>query len=300
MTKEQFDTYYNPNTIENCRHYLGVVLDAYFVMMDKTHQSVVHTAREQYAQIILQMFFTKGLAASKLLEGLSYTHGDVTLNPIIDHTLLFILARNLCETLTAFELIAMLPDSDEKRTIMERLFENSGYKYRLRLYSPEMQLVHKEQYETEQKIVQDAKATILKTSYYQTLPKEQQKLLRDLIKRKSYQVILSTNEVRQLSWQEALSIYVAPNGLFDNIYTYFSLMTHPSIIAMNQFDQAFAKDDPEYPRLCITAILYILSFMSMFLQEYIAIFPDAKVLFDEQSDDIQGLLKMYDYRKNKN
>lgn len=300
MTKEQFNTYYNPNTIDNCRHYLSVVLDAYFVMMNNTHQPIVHTAREQYAQIILQMFLTKGLAAFKLLEGTSYTHEDVSLNPIIDHTMLFIMARNLCESLTAFELIAMLPDTDEKCIIMECLFESSGYKYRLKLYSPKMQILHQKQYEAEQKIVQDSSDAILKTTYYQSLSDEQKKVLQNVIKKKNYQVSLLDSEVQLLSWQDALALYVAPNGLFDNIYTYFSLMTHPSIIAMNQFNQAFEKEDPEYPRLCITAILYILSFMSMFMQEYITIFPDAKAIYDKQSDDIRGLLTMYDFRKNKN
>ena len=68
---------------------------------------------------------------------------------------------------------------------------------------------------------------------------------------------------------------------------------------MNQFNQAFEKEDPEYPRLCITATLYILSFMSMFLQEYISIFPVAKTIYDIQNEDIKNLLTIYDYRKNK-
>lgn len=298
MTKEEFDTLYNPTDISNSRRYLDVVLDAYFVIMG-TQRPIVHNAREQYAQIILQMFFTKGLAASKLLEGISYSHGEISLNPIIDHTLLFIVARNLCETLTAFELICMIPDSEEKRTIMENLFESSGYKYRLRLYSPEMQVTHKEQYESEKEIIRNAKQAIIRTNYFNALSIEQQKDFKKLIKRKKYQVMLFDDAFQELSWQEALSSYVAPNGLFDNIYTYFSLQTHPSIIAMNQFNQAFEKEDPEYPRLCITATLYILSFMSMFLQEYISIFPVAKTIYDRQNEDIKNLLTIYDYRKNK-
>lgn len=159
MTKEEFDNLYNPTSLENGWRYLNLVLDAYFVMMDNTHQPIVHTAKEQYAQIILQMFFTKGLAVSKLLEGISYRHGTVSLNPIIDHTQLFILARNLCETLSAYELICVIPDSEEKRLIMENLFENSGYGYRLRFYSEEMQKKYSEQYLQELQIVETARKT---------------------------------------------------------------------------------------------------------------------------------------------
>lgn len=300
MTKEEFDNLYNPTSLENGWRYLNLVLDAYFVMMDNTHQPIVHTAKEQYAQIILQMFFTKGLAVSKLLEGISYRHGTVSLNPIIDHTQLFILARNLCETLSAYELICVIPDSEEKRLIMENLFENSGYGYRLRFYSEEMQKKYSEQYLQELQIVETARKTIRSTKYYQSLSPEQKKDFKNyVIKKKSFQVILQDDGFRTLSWQEALHEYVAPNGLFDNIYTYFCLNTHPSIISMNQFDQAFAAINPEYPHMCLTAILYMISFLSMFLQEYIAVFPKAKEIFERQDEDIKGLLTLYDYRKTK-
>lgn len=300
MTKEEFDNLYNPTSLENGWRYLNIVLDAYFVMMDNTHQPIVHTAKEQYAQIILQMFFTKGLAVSKLLEGISYRHGTVSLNPIIDHTQLFILARNLCETLSAYELICVIPDSEEKRLIMENLFENSGYGYRLRFYSEEMQKKYSEQYLQELQIVETARKTIRNTKYYQSLSPEQKKDFKNyVIKKKSFQVILQDDGFRTLSWQEALHEYVAPNGLFDNIYTYFCLNTHPSIISMNQFDQAFAAVNPEYPHMCLTAILYMISFLSMFLQEYIAVFPKAKEIFERQDEDIKGLLTLYDYRKTK-
>ena len=300
MTKEEFDNLYNPTSLENGWRYLNLVLDAYFVMMDNTHQPIVHTAKEQYVQIILQMFFTKGLAVSKLLEGISYRHGTVSLNPIIDHTQLFILARNLCETLSAYELICVIPDSEEKRLIMENLFENSGYGYRLRLYSEKMQKTYSEQHLQEQQIVKNARETIRNTKYFQALsPEHKTDFKKQLIKKKKYQVILQDDGFRILSWQEALQEYVTPNGLFDNIYTYFCLNTHPSIISMNQFNQAFTAEDPEYPRMSLTAILYMISFLSMFLQEYIVVFPKAKEIFEKQDEDIKGLLTLYDYRKTK-
>lgn len=300
MTKEEFYKLYNPISVENGRRYLNVVLDAYFVMMDTTHRPIVHTAKEQYAQIILQMFFTKGLAISKLLEGISYRHGTVSLNPIIDHTQLFILARNLCETLSAYELICVIPDSSEKRLIMVNLFENSGYGYRLRFYSEQLQKAHKEQYQQEQQIVRNARETISNTEYYQSLSPQQKKDFKKyVIKKKSFQVILQDDGFRTLSWQKALHEYVAPNGLFDNIYMYFCLNTHPSIISMNQFNQAFAAVNPEYPHMCLTAIQYIISFLSMFLQEYIAVFQKAQEIFEGQNEDIKWLLTLYDYRKTK-
>ena len=299
MTKEEFDRWYNPTTIENGKRYLHLLLDTYFEKIHETHEPIVYSAREAYAQRWLQMFFTKGIAFEKLLEGYGYKLGEWSMNRIVDHTSLFMIARNLCETLTAFELICVLPDTDEKRLILESLFESSGYKYKLGLYSDQMQREHPEQYLEEQQIVNDATEHIFQTAYYQSLPEKYQKLLVELVDKKNFQVLLLDGKVRKLSWQEAMQEYMAPNGIFDGIYNYFSLNTHPSIISMNQFDQAFERNNPEYLHFCLTATLYMITYLSMFLQEYISIYPKAKAIFDSQDEDVKWMLTLYDYRKNK-
>lgn len=299
MTKEEFNSRYNPTTLENGKRFLHLLLDTYFEMIHDTHELIVHTARESYAQQWLQMFFTKGIAFEILLDGYGYVQGKWSMNKIVDHTSLFMIARNLGETLSAFELICVLPETDEKRLIMESLFESSAYKYKLLLYSDEMKEEHPEQYVEDEQVVKDAKKHIVNTIYYKSLSVEQKKLLQDIIKRKNFQIRLLDDEVRRLSWQETMLEYVIPNGIFDRIYNYFSLNTHPSLISMNQFDQAFGKEHPEYLQLCLTATLYMITFLSMFLQEYIAIFPKAKAIYEGKNDDEKWLLKLYDYRKTK-
>lgn len=297
MTKEEFYAHYNPETIDNCKRYLKLLLDTYFVMIHMTHESLVDSSQKQNAQILLQMFFTKGLAVSRLLEGLSYELDGIKLNPIVDHTSLFMLARNLCEYYVAYELIHVLPDTDDKRTIMYSLFLSSGYKYRLRLFSQEMQQNNQTQFDEEKQIVDDAKNEILSTKYYQHLCSKEQEKLINAIEKKSFQLYLEKESVRLLSWQDAINMVVKPNRIFDSSYNYFSLNTHPSVIAMNQFDQAYGKEEPEFVGLCITAVRYVMCFMSMFLQEYIRVFPKAQNLFDAQSEEIKMFLKFFDYSK---
>lgn len=296
MTKKEFETYYNPITIDNCKRYLKLLLDTYFVMIHKTHEPLVDSVQRHDAQILLQMFFTKGLAVHRLLEGLPYEHDGVRLNPIVDHTSLFMLARNLCEYYVAYELIHVLPDTNDKRTIMYNLFLSSGYKFRVRLFSKEMQVNNREQFEKETRIVDDAKRQITLTIYYQHLcPKEQEKLT-NAIEKKNFQLYLENESVRLLSWQDAINMVVKPNGIFNSIYNYFSLNTHPSVIAMTQFEQAYDKEEPEFVGLCTTAVRYVISFMSMYLQEYIKVFPKAQELFEGQSEEMKMLLKVFDYR----
>lgn len=50
-----------------------------------------------------------------MLKGIEYDDGESKLNNIIDPTLLFTLVRNVFETLCAFELVNIIPDTDNKK-----------------------------------------------------------------------------------------------------------------------------------------------------------------------------------------
>lgn len=69
MTKEEFDRYYNPTTLENSKRYLHLLLNAYFEMIHESHEPLVHSAQEAYAQRWLQMFFAKRVAGVHLSRG---------------------------------------------------------------------------------------------------------------------------------------------------------------------------------------------------------------------------------------
>ena len=60
------------------------------------------------------MMFTKAKMFLKLLEGSSHTDGTYSLHHLIDHTVLFTIVRTAYEQLCAFEVIYVLPDTEEK------------------------------------------------------------------------------------------------------------------------------------------------------------------------------------------
>ena len=250
-------------------------------------------------KLLCKCFFTKALATINLLDGVGYVGRTCTLPPIHDHSLLFIIARNFCETVAAYEVLFLLPDTKEKRIILENLFLGSGYIYQARLFSESMQTNFVEEYDIVNQNVQNTEANIISTQYYKSLSSKQQTNLKNAISSKNYKVMLLDNEVKFLSWQDSLNLFAGSNELMDRIYTFLSFHTHPSIRGMEQFDAAFEKVNPGDVSLCTTACQYIISFMSMFLQEYIKLFPRAKEVFDKKTDFEKCLLTMYDYRKNK-
>lgn len=303
LSKEELELYLNfkPTTICDYQNYLRLISDAYFEMVSQTQmlQQELEGIQNYFAKMTMQMFFTKALATINLLDGVGYVGRTCTLPPIHDHSLLFIIARNFCETVAAYEVLFLLPDTNEKRVILENLFICSGNRYQLRLFSESMHTKYSNEYSIVNKNIKVTKAQIKNTSYYKSLSLEQQENIKSAIRTKNYKLLLLDDEVKIMSWQECLNHFVSENDIMDRIYTYFSLHTHPSIRGMEQFDAAYEMVNPESTNLSIVACQSIISFMSMFLQEYIKLFPKAKEVFDQKSDFEKRLLTMYDYRKNK-
>lgn len=303
LSKEELELYksFEPNTIGNCQNYLRLLSDVYFEMTTETQIGAPQheIIQKYYAKTTMQMFFMKALATIRLLDGVGYMSERFTLLLIQDPSLLCIITRNFCETIAAYEVLFLLPDTKEKRIILENLFLGSGYRYQARLFSESMQTNFVEEYDIVNQNVQNTKANIIRTQYYKSLSSEQQTNLKNAISSKNYKVMLLDNEVKFLSWQDSLNLFAGSNELMDRIYTFLSFHTHPSIRGMEQFDAAFEKVNPGDVSLCTTACQYIISFMSMFLQEYIKLFPRAKEIFDSKSDFEKWLLTMHDYRKHK-
>ena len=303
LSKEEFELYlsFKPTTIGNCQNYLRLISDVYFEMITATQmaQQKSESIQNYFAKTTMQMFFTKALATINLLNGVSYIGRNYTLPSIQDHSLLFIMTRNFCETIAAYNVLFLLPDTDDKRRIMENLFLYSGYKYQLRLFSESMQNKNTIEYNVVTQTIQNTQTNIFNINYYKSLSSKQQKNIEKAIFFNNYKLLLLDDEVKIVSWQECLNSFVNSKSQLDRIYTYLSLHAHPSIRGMEQFDEAFGNDNKGSEGLCVTACECILSFMSMFLQEYMKLFPKAQEVFDRKTDFEKWLLTMYDYRKNK-
>lgn len=303
LSKEELELYqiFKLTTICNCQNYLRLISDVYFEMIRQTQtlQQELEGIQNYFAKMTMQMFFTKALATINLLDGVGYVGRTCTLPLIQDHSLLFIIARNFCETVAAYEVLFLLPDTKEKRVILENLFLSSGYGYQLRLFSEAMQNKNTKEYNDVTQTIQNTQTNIFNTNYYKSLSSKQQKKIEKAIFSNNYKLLLLDDEVKIVSWQECLNYFVSANDIMNRIYTYFSLHAHPSIRGMEQFDAAYEMVNPGSTNLSTVACRCIISFMSMFLQEYIKLFPKAKEVFDQKSDFEQRLLTMYDYRKNK-
>ena len=138
LTIEEVQKFVQLDTIDDCKQYLQVMLDFYFDVFKSPEGRKATSYIEDDRNIWMQTMFSKGCQFISLLDGVGYSKGTIRLKPIIDFSILFTIARSVYESLIAFELLFVLPKTDDQQTIVYNLFMAQGLSERLKDLDEEM------------------------------------------------------------------------------------------------------------------------------------------------------------------
>lgn len=260
---------------------MNIFLEYFFLVISTHNQDKVYSQSHADAKMVFQMIFTKASHINKLLEGVSFKskYGG-KLNPIIDPTSVAPLVRTLYETICVFHLAYTLPDSQDKKDLVYQLWVSSGLKYRQRFSAslPSSQ----EKLEHELKEIESIKAIIETSNLFNSLTVRNQNKILAKLKEKDYKISFTNLDINFLSWQEVSATMNLKNDLFDNIYSYYSLYAHPSNVSVFQFEKMFSKEEEAYKSLTTTSMKYCFSLLSMFIADYIKLFPNILETYNKQ------------------
>lgn len=118
LTLEDVQKLIKMETIDDCKQYMKVMLDFYFDVIMSPSGRKASSYIEDDRNLWLQTMFSKGCQFVSLLDGVGYSKGISHLNPIIDFSILFTIARSAYESLIVFELLFVLPKTEEHQTIV--------------------------------------------------------------------------------------------------------------------------------------------------------------------------------------
>lgn len=294
MGTMDLDKFINVENIDVVKKYIEIFADFYVDVIYKHHYDVVSTQREADARIIFQMFFSKALHFKHMLEGVEYKGDQFKMNSIVDPTLLFTLVRNQYECLCLFELINVIPDSDDKKSFLSLMHQISGLKYRQRFVEQATLQANIKKLRFENiEINQDVNLILSSSVFHKLNPKSQDKV-RKWIKDKEYQLFFKNDEeIQKLGWKDFANKFGMKKDCVDNLYTYFCMNAHPSYPSIMQFRDAFAKDNPEFLDLALFASHTFLIFLSVFLVDYMQMFPAIVNDFKKLDEDKRMLLTAF-------
>lgn len=282
------------DSIEKSIELMNIFHEFLFLVIRKHHNDKVYNQPKADAKIILQMMFTKSIHINKLLESVGFKSKDGgKLNPIIDPTIIASLVRNLYETVCLFHLIYTLPDSNDKRSIVYLLWVSSGLKYRQR-FSASLP-TNLEKLEQEAKAILGIQEQLEELVFYRSLSEQSKNKINIMLKKKDFKICFEGDNVNFLSWQSITQTMSLTNDLFDQIYNYFSLYSHPSNVAVFQFEDMFKVDNEAFKSLTTTSMKFCFSLLSIFIADYIKLFPEILDTYSSLNIQDQILINFHNH-----
>ena len=289
MTKKELRQEYvrltTLSTLKDCNDLAEIFLEYLWNILNMHHGKEAVTSAHKDAVIINQMMFTKLTHLKVLLKGVGYAGADgQKLNDIIDPTIVVSLVRNVFETSALFNLLFRQTQSEDELLIVYNLWTIAGLKYRQRFESNVQTEANKEKLAEEEAQIVGLINQIKETERYKALNNSGQRTIDTKIQQKDFRIVFQGNKVKSYSsWQELCGVMKLKKEIFENIYTYFSLYSHPSQVSVFQFEVMFDKESEAYKSLTVLNFKYCFSFLSVFIADYIYLFPDVKTIFEELS-----------------
>ena len=256
------------NTIADVKECMKVLLGLYVnfnkVLVSKKNVS----ARDSDSVVMMHMFYAKGASFLQLLDGFPFVDDGKEIGRIIEPTLLYSHARDMYEALCAFELVFVLPKTEEQKMMAYNIFYISSMKERA---------YYKHQTEKSRKIaaeeaedIENAKQQIVATSYYQQLSDKDKQFLQAKMNSPHpvYRLLYEENAVLPVKWEDAYTTFGMAEEMFGNIYAYLSLYTHPTAVAVTRFREMFTDQQNGIERKVSFAGKLVVQMLSVFVIDF--------------------------------
>ena len=155
--------------------HLDFMLDFYFKVIFFTFESKFTNRFQSEISHTVQMMFTKAKSFRVLLDGVSHKVGSDSLIELVDHTVLFTIVRSAYEQPLSFELVYVIPDTEEKRKVMENAYIAASTVNRLSIANSNPAMRNAELEKEEQETIDNCKQVIEGTTLYKSLSREYKK-----------------------------------------------------------------------------------------------------------------------------
>lgn len=294
LTLEDVQKLIKMETIDDCKQYMKVMLDFYFDIIMSPSGRKASSYIEDDRNLWLQTMFSKGCQFVSLLDGVGYSKGISHLNPIIDFSILFTIARSAYESLIVFELLFVLPKTEEQQTIVYNLFMAHGLSERLKDLDENAKRNNPTRVQEEQNDIDNCWKTIEDTELYSELDPQTKAKIKNAFGLRYRFAFKDDNTLEVVKFENAHTLLKVKENLFDSIYSFFSLHGHPSYLSLIQFRDAFKDKYRADMDMAKHATQCVLSFMSIFIVDYMKLNSEVKAMYERLEEPRRFAIGMYE------
>ena len=291
----------SPESLAERVMYLDFMIDFYFeVMCSLKNIGFMNQFRAQMSTMV-QMMFTKGKSMRILLDGFSHSKENVHINCFADHTILFTLVRAAFEQLCAFELVYLIPDTEDKRIILENAYIAAAQVNRLKMFNEEAFSRYPNETQMARQDIEECKNDIRNTVLYQSLTEKEQKGLEEQVfKKGEYQIVFAEdgNLKLHVGWNEVRNYCKLSTTTLHGVYKYACNMAHPSYFGLCQFYDSYKEKAIE--EFNHTAAMQMIGILSVFIMDFIKAFPETQHVYSNLDEESKFMVRMYSegFREN--
>ncbi|NMA30805.1 MAG: hypothetical protein GX941_03220 [Candidatus Methanofastidiosa archaeon] len=280
-------------SIQDCLELLDIFLEHLWNVIEHHHEDEVNSQSDSDAKTLNHMMFTKLTHMRNIIEGVGYTsHNGNFLNKIIDPTIIASMTRNVYETVAVFNLIYRSAKNEDEKDLLYGLWESAGLKFRQRFDFETLSNENKRKIQDEKKQIEEIEREIKNNLLYLSLDDANQAKVDKKLKDKDFKIRFDGDNVIYLNWRDMYKVMELNKDLFEEIYSYFSLYAHPSQVSVFQFRDMFGKDE-DFRQLTLLNLKYFFSFISVFVADYINLFPQVKQTFEQLDSYKQNAINAY-------
>lgn len=270
------------NSIIDCQELLDMYANFFFEAVINHNYDKIDTQAQADARMVLQMMMTKVLHLKNTINGVEFTSKKgKKLNNITDPTIVASQIRNIYETTGMFNLIYRQSKNQDERDIKYLLWVHAGLSYRSRFNGVIAKQENKEKMQTEVRQMEKIKETIKNNSLYKKMNEKNQEKINTMLKKRDYLIQFENQKVLFLSYRELVTTMDIINLNLDQIYTYFSLYSHPSNVSVFQFANMFAKGESAYKDIVNFNLQLAFTMFSIFIADYIKLFPNVLTTYEK-------------------
>lgn len=294
MTMEDVANLIKLDSLEDCKRYMRVMLDFYFEVIQSPEGRKCRTDMDDDRNIWLQQMFSMGCHFLSLLDGVGYHRGIDRLNPIVDPDVLFTVARRIYESVVVFDALFVIPKDEDHQTILYNLFMAHGLSERLKDLDEIIRMKHPERILSEERDISECKNAIVNCPLYKQLDQQTKNQI-DFVFGKKYRYMFTEDDKLEfINYETAYHILRVKEDVYDHLYSFLSLHSHPSYLSVCQFRDAFKPAFRADWMMAQHATQCALSFMSIFILDYMKLNPEVKAMYDRMEEPRRFAIGMYE------
>ena len=188
----------------------------------------------------------------------------------------------------------MIPDTDEKRIILENAYVAAAQVNRLKAFTEDALSRYPQETADARQDIEACREEIHNTELYQSLTDKEKVILEDTIFKKGDYQIVFTKEGKLIShvgWDKVRDYCRLSTDALHGVYKYACNMAHPSYLGLLQFHDAYK--DGAISELNDTAVMQMIAIMSVYIMDFMEEFPEVKHVYDRMDDESQFMVRMY-------